>query len=66
VDIFLSRDLDSRFSEREVAAVDEWLKSEETFHVMRDHELHTNEMLAGMWGVKLEQKDVRFKWKEAW
>ncbi len=62
----ISRDLDSRFSEREVSAVDEWLKSKEAFHVMRDHELHENEMLAGMWGVKLTQKDVRLKWKEAW
>ena len=35
VDIMLSRDLDSRYSWRETAAVEEWLESGEVIHSMR-------------------------------
>jgi hypothetical protein len=52
VDIVLSRDCDSRLSLREKNAVDEWLASNKSFHIMRDHPLHTTEILGGMWGVK--------------
>ena len=64
VDIFLSRDLDSTISSREVEAVDEWLKSEKTLHVMRDHPLHSVPMLAGLWGTKL--MNSRDAWKSIW
>ena len=37
VDTFVSRDLDSRLSNREAAAVRQWLASNRTFHIMRDH-----------------------------
>lgn len=36
VDISLSRDSDSPLLPREEAAVGEWLKSNQTFHIMRD------------------------------
>ena len=49
---FMSRDLDSVIQQREVDAVNEWLKSSKSFHVMRDHPYHFFEMLGGMWGVK--------------
>jgi hypothetical protein len=52
VDIFLSRDCDSRISEREVMAVNEWLNSDKDFHVMRDHPYHTVPILGGMWGCR--------------
>lgn len=52
VDIFLSRDCDSRISEREVIAVNEWLKSDKDFHIMRDHPYHTVPILGGMWGCR--------------
>lgn len=52
VDIFLSRDCDSRISEREVAAVNEWLSSDKDFHIMRDHPYHTVPILGGMWGCR--------------
>jgi len=52
VDIMLSRDCDSRISEREVAAVREWLSSDKDFHIMRDHPLHGIPILAGMWGCR--------------
>jgi hypothetical protein len=53
------RDCDSRISIREKMAVDEWINSKKTIHVMRDHPAHatpfgTNGLgvLAGMWGIK--------------
>jgi hypothetical protein len=52
VDIFLSRDCDSRLSERESAAVNEWIKSNRNFHIMRDHPYHQTPILGGMWGCK--------------
>lgn len=52
VEVMLSRDTDSRISTRESAAVEQWLKSEKLFHVMRDHPAHAIEILGGMWGAK--------------
>ena len=52
VDVFLSRDCDSRISEREVVAVSEWLNSDKDFHIMRDHPYHTVPILGGMWGCR--------------
>jgi len=52
VNVFLSRDCDSRISEREVAAVKEWLDSDKDFHIMRDHPYHTVSILGGMWGCR--------------
>lgn len=46
------RDCDSRFSQREVNAVNEWIISEKKFHIMRDHPYHGVPILAGMWGCK--------------
>ena len=53
------RDCDSRISLREKLSVDEWIKSNKTIHIMRDHPAHkipygTNSIgiLAGMWGIK--------------
>src|SRR5439155_1583824 len=36
-DVILIRDADSRFSERETRAVDQWLQSDKLFHCMRDY-----------------------------
>lgn len=46
------RDTDSRLSYREKYAVDEWLSSDKTFHIMRDHPYHSFPILGGMWGFK--------------
>ncbi len=53
------RDADSRLTEREALAVEEWIRDDTTIHVMRDHPYHkipfgTDQMaiLAGMWGMK--------------
>lgn len=52
VDVMISRDCDSRITQREVSAVVEWLKSGAMFHIMRDHPHHATEILGGMWGVR--------------
>lgn len=52
VDMTIFRDTDSRLGIREKLAVDEWLKSDKTFHIMRDHPYHKFPILGGMWGVK--------------
>lgn len=45
VDVMGSRDLDSPLSARELAAVNEWLGTDQPWHAMRDHPLHTVPML---------------------
>lgn len=47
---FLVRDSDSVFSDREIAAVNQWIESDRWFHVMRDWWTHNDLILAGMWG----------------
>lgn len=47
---FVCRDADSRLNAREKAAVDAWIASGATFHVMRDSIHHRKRMLGGMWG----------------
>lgn len=56
VDVSIFRDTDSRLSMREKYAVDEWLNSDKTFHIMRDHPYHSNPILGGMWGYKYNPK----------
>jgi hypothetical protein len=45
VDIMSSRDLDSPLPQRELDAVNDWLSTEKSWHVMRDHPLHNVPML---------------------
>jgi hypothetical protein len=52
VEVFISRDCDSRVNEREALAVDEWMKGPKLIHVMRDHPYHAVPILGGMWGAK--------------
>lgn len=52
VDVFISRDTDSRLSGREKMAVDEWLESDKGLHIMRDHPYHNSLIMGGMWGMK--------------
>ena len=66
------RDCDSRLSVREKMAVDEWIQSKKSIHVMRDHPAHripygNNSLgiLGGMWGIKgnvlpMKQSILRF------
>lgn len=52
VAVAVVRDVDSRPSEREAAAVAEWLDSGKGVHIMRDHRLHTSPIMGGMWGAR--------------
>jgi hypothetical protein len=69
VDAFLSRDLDSRVSAREAAAVSEFLASGASVHVMRDHPAHTAVIMGGMWGARLgahpQTGGTRHRFKQA-
>lgn len=49
---FISRDTDSRLSFREKAAVDEWIRSGKSLHLLHDHAAHTSPVLAGMFGAR--------------
>ena len=66
VDYFVSRDLESRINHREHSAVEEWMKSESSFHIMRDHPNHLQIIPSGQWGSKLFDYSVKLKWKEIW
>jgi hypothetical protein len=58
VEVMISRDCDSRISQREVDAVNDWLDSGLPFHIMRDHPLHHKcYILAGMFGTKKNPND---------
>ena len=72
---FMIRDADSRISQREVDAVNEWVDSGKILHIMRDHPHHGHMIMGGMWGMvcqsdlnmKLEcEKYMQNKNKEHW
>ena len=50
--VIISRDADSRFTDREVKLVNEWLNSCKDFHIIRDHKHHMVPILAGTFGCK--------------
>ena len=64
--IVLIRDTDPRITDREVAAVQTWIRSGLAMHTMRDHPNHLEAMMGGMWGCRrrefrriLGQPDLR-------
>lgn len=55
VDVFISRDCDSRISTREAAAVKEWLDNPQLVHSIADHPYHFHPkhgLMGGMFGMK--------------
>ena len=68
VDVLLSRDLDSRFSFREVAAVHEWLQTSpgKSIHAMRDNPAHNIGLLGASWGTDLTKDNARGRWQKSW
>ena len=54
-----SRDLNSRISEREVAAVVDWLATAKSFHVMRDHPSHIAKMKGCCFGMRIVEKSMQ-------
>ena len=50
---FIIRNVDARLTDRDKSAVDEWLKSTETLHTMRDHPKYENIAIPeGLWGAR--------------
>ncbi len=68
VDLYASRDLDSRFSIREVSAVAEWMEREDAprLHCMRDHPNHGVPLVGSAWGARLKDVETRRRWRVAW
>ena len=53
VDVMIVRDCDSRISERDVAAIEEFMLSDKLYHIVRDHPIgHHYPINGGMWGCK--------------
>lgn len=55
IDYFLSRDADSRISDREMNLINEWIYSNKSFHIIRDHPWHDIEILGGTFGVNIKK-----------
>jgi hypothetical protein len=47
------RDTDCRLTNREAQAVREWARTNKCLHIMRDHPMHTEPIMGGMWGVRV-------------
>ena len=56
----ISRDCDSLINIREKRAVDEWIYSNKSFHIMRDHNHHKIRILAGMFGAKVSKLNFNY------
>jgi len=52
VEVVLFRDADSIFTQREVKAVQEWMSSSCSAHIIRDHPYHVSPIMGGLLGVK--------------
>jgi len=59
IEVFCVRDADSRITDREVSAVEDWLKKDKTLHLMRDHPHHNYPVMGGMWGFRND----RSRWR---
>jgi hypothetical protein len=64
---WMIRDVDSRFSDREHRAVDEWIDSSLSFHAMRDHPLHTRPIMgcafSGVRGALSSMRQIISSWQ---
>ena len=55
IDIFLSRDADSRITDREMGLINDWIQSNKAFHIIRDHPYHGIPILGGTFGVDIKK-----------
>lgn len=63
VKIWISRDCDSRLNLREKYAVEDWLETDKSVHIMRDAHDHRRTIMAGMFGINNEQFRKKHKIK---
>ena len=61
VTIWISRDADSRLSEREAKLVKQWEESGKTLHSIRDHRCHMHCIMGGMFGINNTLFHSRYK-----
>jgi hypothetical protein len=54
VAVLLCRNTTARLSRKEAAAVNAWLSHGRRAHVMRDHILHRNLVMPGLWGARTD------------
>lgn len=59
------RDVDSRFSNRDVISINQWEKSECSFHIIRDHPFHMTQILGGLFGVTSSPKLLDLPWEKS-
>jgi len=52
VTLQFTRDADSRIGERDKWAINEFIKSDKTFHIIRDHYWHKRRITSGLMGIK--------------
>jgi len=52
VDIMFVRDADSRVHWKDRWAIQQFVNSNETLHIIRDHKEHTSPVLGGLWGFR--------------
>lgn len=52
VELLFSRDADSRIEERDLWCMNEFINSNKTFHIIRDHHWHQARTEAGLFGIK--------------
>ena len=64
VSIWLSRDADSRLSEREAKLVNEWETSGKTLHSIRDHRCHMHCIMGGLFGINNSLFYQKYKFKK--
>jgi hypothetical protein len=51
-ELILFRDCDSLITRREIVLINQWINSNHALHIIRDHPLHTNSIMAGLCGVR--------------
>jgi len=65
VDWFIVRDVDSRLTQRDAAAVAAWMKSGRAFHCIRDHPSHAGYAVSGgLWGGRAPR--LRLIMRRSW
>jgi len=64
-DFLLFRDADSRISNIELCAIQDWIKSKRNFHIIRDHPHHNALILGGLWGTTAKIRDLGIDWDNA-
>jgi hypothetical protein len=58
-DVVFFRDTDSVITKREDNLIEEFLNSDKKCHVIRDYPHKTQNILAGMWGLKFYNEDIK-------